>query len=100
MLNGKKFPTIELPDQTVHMEGHVNGVPFFSPTEKKVAFFIPKESFFAQGMTFEKGVSYWLREGNLKMASNLIEWPVDITVLDRSLYEGMTHGDCTGNPGP
>lgn len=88
--------------QEASFQGHVNGQPFFTPTEKKVASFIPKKTFFSKpmNMTFEKGVSYWLREGNLKLAGNLIEWPVDITVLDRSLYEGMTHGGCTGNCGP
>ncbi len=86
---------IKSENQTVSMQGHVNGQPFFTPTEKVVASFIPRESF----GPYLKGEKYWLREGNLKLAKNLLEWPVDIIVLD-PLYEGMTHGDCTRNRSP
>lgn len=82
--------------QTADMTGSVDGVPFTSPIEKKIASFVPTKDFDSEemDMTFYKGVSYWLREGNLKMASNLLKWPVDIEVLDKTLFEGMTHGDC------
>lgn len=67
----------------VHMAGHVNGHAIVTPTELKVAAFTPDEDFYSEEFKtdYVAGLTYWLREGNLKLANCLLEWPVDITVI-------------------